>query len=167
MGQHGRTAALERAGVNRVPSTVIVLDTSVVLKWFRRDEEGVEKALALRGAYLDGALGIAVPDLLLYELGNVLRYKPDLDGNKVTAAVESVLAMGLSWHAVAQKRLIRAVEIAFAYDVTVYDAVFVALAEELQADFITADEQLVRRLSGMDRVCMLREIVPPSPPRAA
>lgn len=167
MGQHGRTSALEGAAVSHVLAAVAVLDTSVLLKWFRQDEEGAEKALALREAYLDGALGIAVPDLLLYELGNVLRYKPDFDSDRVTAAVESVLAMGFSWHAVTQERLIRAVEIAFAHDVTVYDAACVALAEELQADFITADERLVRRLSGMDGVYTLREIVPPPSPRVA
>ena len=153
--------------MRRVLSTTAVLDTSVVLKWFRRDETGAEKALALREAYLDGILGIAVPDLLLYELGNVLRYKPDLDSDKVTAAVESVLAMGFSLHAVTQERLIRAVEIAFAHDATVYDAAFVALAEELQADFVTADERLARRLWGMDRVYMLREAVPPTSSGAA
>jgi len=161
MGQHGRTSALEGATVNYVPSTVVVLDTSVVLKWFRQGEVGAEKALALRAAYLDGALGIAVPDLLLYELGNVLRYKPDFDSNKVTAAVESVLAMGLSWHAVTQDRLVRAVEIAFTHDVTVYDAAFVALAENLQADFVTADEQLAHRLLGVEKVYTLREVIPP------
>jgi len=153
--------------VRHVLSAVAVLDTSVVLKWFRQDETGAEEALALREAYLDGALSIAVPDLLLYELGNVLRYKPDLDSDAVGAAVESVLAMGLSWHAVTQERLIRAVEIAFAHDVTVYDAAFVALAEELRADFVTVDERLVRQVPGIDRVYTLREIVPPTGSGAA
>jgi len=153
--------------VSHVLSTVVVLDTSVILKWFRQDETGVEEALALREAYLDGALSIAVPDLLLYELGNVLRYKPDLDSDKVTAAVESLLAMGLFLHAVTQERLILAVEVAFTHDVTVYDAAFVALAEELQADFVTADERLAHRLRGMDRVYTLRETVSPTASGAA
>jgi len=153
--------------VSHVPSTVAVLDTSVVLKWFRRDETGAEEALALREAYLGGTLSITVPDLLLYELGSVLRYKPDLDCGKVRSAVESVLAMGLSLHAVTREGLIRAVEISFAHDVTVYDAAFIALAEELRSDFITADERLARRLSGIDGVYMLQEIAPPPFPRAA
>ncbi len=153
--------------MSHVLSTMAVLDTSVVLKWFRRDETGAEEALALREAYLDGALSIAVPDLLLYELGNVLRYKPDLDSDKVTAAVESVLAMGLSLCAATHERLIRAVEIAFVHDVTVYDAAFVALAEELQADFVTADERLAHRFVGVDRVYTLRETVPSTASGAA
>ena len=153
--------------MSHVPSTVAVLDTSVVVKWFRRGEEGTDQALMLRQAYLDGALGIAVPDLLLYELGNVLRYKPDLDSGKVSAAVESVLAMGLSLHAVTRERLTRAVELAFAHDVTIYDAAFIALAEELRSDFITADERLARRISGVDSVYTLWEIAPLLPPHAA
>jgi len=75
--------------------------------------------------------------------------------------------MGLSLHAVTRERLVRAVEIAFAHDVTIYDAAFIALAEEFRSDFITADERLARQLSGIDSVYTLREIVPPSLPRAA
>ena len=44
----------------------LVTDTSVVLKWFRREEILAEYALDILHAYLDGHLHIIVPSLLAY-----------------------------------------------------------------------------------------------------
>jgi len=54
----------------------VVLDSSVVIKWFRRYETLCEQSVKLRQAYLAGRLFIIVPDILIYEIANVLRYKP-------------------------------------------------------------------------------------------
>jgi len=61
----------------KLPGSAL-LDSSVILKWFRRNETWREVALQLRQTYLDGHMLIYVPDLLIYEIANVLRYKPDL-----------------------------------------------------------------------------------------
>ena len=53
----------------------VVLDTSVVIKWFRQGEVLAGQALQLRGDYLDGRIAVALPSLLAYELANVLHYK--------------------------------------------------------------------------------------------
>ena len=52
----------------------------------------------------------------------------------------------------------RAVAIARTCDATVYDAAFAALAESLNAAFITADERLVRRLEALPCVRFLGDI---------
>ena len=54
--------------MNSEPPGSVVLDSSVVIKWFRRYEVPQEQALELRQAYLDGHLFIHVPDLLIYEI---------------------------------------------------------------------------------------------------
>jgi predicted nucleic acid-binding protein len=41
-----------------------------------------------------------------------------------------------------------ALVIALAYDVTAYDACYVALAQQIDAPLVTADESLVRKLAG-------------------
>ena len=135
----------------------LVLDTSVLLKWFRQGEILAGRALALRDAYLDGRLALAVPSLVAYELANVLHYKADLTVAQVRAAVDSLFDMGWEW--VLPSRLVmgRAVEIARAYETTVYDATFAALAESLHATFVTADERLVCRLSALPFVRFLGE----------
>ncbi len=50
-----------------------VLDSSVIIKWFSEEEE-TKKALELREKYINGEIVIAVPDLLVYEIANALRY---------------------------------------------------------------------------------------------
>ena len=73
----------------------VVLDTSVVIKWFRQGEVLADLSLALRDAYLDGQITVSAPSLLAYELANVLRYKNDLSSNQVQEAVQSLFDMGL------------------------------------------------------------------------
>jgi predicted nucleic acid-binding protein len=135
----------------------VVLDTSVVIKWFRHGEVLAEQALALRDAYLDGQIEVTLPTLLAYELANVLRYKTDLTTEQVQAAVGSLFDMDLTWVLPANPVMGRAVEIARTCDTTVYDATFAALAEALSATLLTADERLVRRLEPLSFVRVLGE----------
>ena len=53
----------------------LVLDASVIVKWFNREED-TEKALELKEQYENGSIDLAEPELLAYELGNSLRYNP-------------------------------------------------------------------------------------------
>jgi predicted nucleic acid-binding protein len=133
----------------------VVLDTSVVVKWFRQGEILAAPALKLRAAYLDGQIAIFVPALLAYELANVLRYKVDLTTGQVQDAVRSLFDMGLEWVLPTSAAMRRASEIAYACETTVYDAAFVALAESLSATYITADERLARRLEAYPFVLFL------------
>jgi predicted nucleic acid-binding protein len=135
----------------------LVLDTSVVTKWFRQGEVWADQALALRQAYLDGQVTIAVPSLLAYELANVLHYKADLTATQVQDAVTSLFDMGWEWILPSAAVMRRAVEIARGHGTTVYDAAFAALAEASTATFITADERLARRLAPLPFVRFLGE----------
>jgi predicted nucleic acid-binding protein len=136
----------------------IVPDTSVVIKWFRQGEVLAEQALALRAAYLDGQLQLSVPSLLAYELTNVLRYKDDLTTAQVEEAVQSLVDMGLESAPPTSILMRRAAVIAHAADATVYDATFAALAESLEATFVTADERLARRLADWPYVLFLGDV---------
>jgi predicted nucleic acid-binding protein len=143
-----------------VPSTYahLVLDTSVILKWFRQGEVLATATLALRDLYLTGQVTISVPSLLAYELANVLRYKSELTTEQVEQAVQSLFDMGLGWWSPDAALTRRAVTIARSHDTTVYDAAFVALAEALPAGFITADERLVQRLQDFSYVHFLGDV---------
>jgi predicted nucleic acid-binding protein len=136
----------------------VVLDTSVVIKWFRQSEVLAGQALALRDAYLGGHIVVSVPSLLAYELASVLRYKKDLTTDQVQEAVQSLFDMGLEWILPSSAVMRRAIEISRAYDTTVYDAAFAAQAELLNATFVTADERLVCRLEALPFVRFLGEV---------
>jgi predicted nucleic acid-binding protein len=63
--------------------------------------------------------------------------------------------MGLDWHLPTGAEMRRAIEIARTYDIAVYDAVFIALAESLGAILVTADERLAQRLNDLAYVRFL------------
>ena len=136
----------------------VVLDTSVVIKWFRQEEVLARQALALRHAYLDGEIAISAPSLLVYELANVLRYKGDLTTEQVQEAVRSLFDTGLELVPPQSTVMRRAVEIARVCEATVYDTAFAALAESLSATFITADERLARHLDPLSLVRFLGDV---------
>jgi predicted nucleic acid-binding protein len=130
----------------------LVVDTSVIIKWYRQDEVDAEAALAVRSAYLTGDVQLVGPDLALTEFANVMRYMKDLSTEQVQQAVDSLFAMRLTWLTPTGAVLKRAVAIAREYETPVYDALFAAVAEELSALYVTADERFVKRVPELGYV---------------
>jgi predicted nucleic acid-binding protein len=133
----------------------LLLDSSVVLKWFRRSEVLHEEAVRVRQAYLDGRIQLRLTDLLFYEVANVLRYRPDQNTAMVQKAMESLFEMRLPMERLSADRLARSVEVAFEYQVTLYDATFVAIAESANLDLLTADMKLMHQLGNLPRIMYL------------
>ncbi len=130
----------------------MVLDSSVIIKWFRQEEILAREALALRQAYLDGKIKIVVPTLLAWEIANVLRFKHELSADDVRQAVTTLFAMGFEWVAPDPPLMDHTVGLAFAHETTIYDACFAALAEVRDTRFVTADDRLVDKLAGWPHV---------------
>lgn len=145
--------------VDNLPAGIVVPDTSVVLKWYLHEQEPERaQALMLRQAFLEGRIHLSVPELVFYEAANVLRYKPDWDSARVYRAIDSLFALRLKIVSASPASMRQAAGLAYKYDVAVYDAVFVALAEESGATFVTADQRLVRSLGGLPFVHLLADI---------
>ncbi len=91
---------------------------------------------------------MVIPDLLYYELANALRYNPAFNPKDVDMAVESVFKLGIETKDMTTSYgLIKtAITLSFKMDVTVYDACFLALAQELEAVLITADYSFCRKV---------------------
>ncbi len=133
----------------------IVLDSSVVIKWFSQEED-TDRALIIREKFLDGENIIAVPDLQLYEIANALRYNNEIKKEEVNDAVESLIDLGLSIIVPTKEVMEAAIQAAYKFDITLYDAYFVALAKELEFVFITADEKLYEKLKILNYVVLLK-----------
>ena len=126
-----------------------VLDTSVVIKWFRQGEVLAKEALSYRSAYLEGKRRIVVPSLIAYELANVLRYKKELSKEHILAAVGMLFDLDLEWIMPSKKLMSTAVELARRYETTVYDSTFLAVAIYTNGSFITADKKLCDKLRDL------------------
>ena len=136
---------------------MIILDASVVVKWFS-EEEYTEKALDIRERIRRGEERVIVPDLLLYELANALNYNPNFNVNDVSDALKSIFDMDLDIVTPLPEIINLAITIAFEYTITVYDAFYIALAKDLRFSFITADARLCERVKDLDFVKFLGDL---------
>ncbi len=117
----------------------VVLDASVVVKWFReRDEDHVEQARRLRSAYEEGELAVFAPPLLGLELLNVAGRSWHLQARRLTELADLLVGLDFEW----TEPELEAVARWTAQGLTAYDSTYVALAEQLSTLLITADKRV-------------------------
>jgi predicted nucleic acid-binding protein len=127
-----------------LPLQRVVVDASAALKWVL-EEEGSPDAVQL----LDRDV-LHAPDFLLLEVANVLWTKARrgaLSRSDADVAFQTLAAVPIALTPLAE--LIRpARSLAFALDLTVYDAVYAALAQRLDCPLATADETLAKAMTA-------------------
>jgi len=131
-----------------VPASVVV-DSSVVIKWFL-PEPYAAQARAIRAAAQTGALILLAPTLIYAELGNIVWKKQTLQGLAAPDArriIDAVRALPLSATPPAEL-LDDAYQIAVTHGRTVYDALYIALGLRAGCPFVTADERLVNSVKA-------------------
>lgn len=136
----------------------LILDTSVIVKWFCEDEDDAEYANKLRRQILEGLCDVIIPDLLFYELANALRHNPNFTAEDVQASLDSVFDMEFDIRKVDSSVIAAAIDITFECNVTVYDAYFLALSQLENKPFVTADYKFTRRIKGFKDIVHLTEI---------
>lgn len=134
----------------------VVLDASVAVKWFSEEEE-TDLAVALRDEHIKGHLTIVSPDLLLYEVSNALRYNPSFGHTDVKEAVKSIFDLDLDLVPPNEEVFERASSRAFEFGITVYDGCYVALAELMGIELVTADEKLHQKMEKLKFVKLLKQ----------
>jgi predicted nucleic acid-binding protein len=115
-----------------------VIDSSIAVKWFS-EEEGTPQALELRNSHVKGRVTLITTPLLACELANALRYKPDYNTDKLAEAMNHFYKLHLYEAPIDGHLLSRSSEIAFKGNVTVYDAIPIALAVLKRTKCLTAD----------------------------
>ena len=119
---------------------MIVLDASVLVELLLHTAAGQQIAARIE----DPALGLHVPELADVEVAQALRRLArdgDLDDADATAALDDLRALDLLRHS-HEPLLDRIWELRG--NLTAYDAVYVALAEVLDAPLLTCDARLAR-----------------------
>ena len=92
--------------------------------------------------FINGGIKIIVPDLMLYELSNALRYNKRFNGEDVKNAIKSIIDMDIEILTPFSEAINLSVEIAFKYNATYYDAYYIAMAQVLNMDYVMADRRL-------------------------
>ena len=137
----------------------VVVDSSVVAKWILPEADS-----GIAHSFLNGIVGaggkVIVVDMAFPEVANAIwkRYRQRLLSMDESRACLAMLA-GLPVHVEPAVRLLSAAfEIAARYDRAVYDALFVALAQDFDLAGVTADEPLVNATKlDFPRVKLLRD----------
>jgi len=137
-----------------------VLDASVVLKWFVAENDS-DKAVWLREEYYLGERDIIVPDLLLFEVSNALRYNSGFKVGEIKESIQTLFDMGIEIVTPTYSLLERTISMARNFDITCYDATYLALAEALEFKFITADEKLYKKILKTNVVQLLAHLPHP------
>jgi len=127
--------------------TLLILDASVAVKWFTM-EPLRDKALIIRDKYVNGELELEAPSLLYYEVANALRYNPRFGIEEVRSAVRALEDLAITIYDFKGELASRAVELAYRFGITVYDAAYVALAAIRNATLYTADKEVVMKVSS-------------------
>jgi predicted nucleic acid-binding protein len=134
-----------------------VVDASVILKWFFRDEEkDLQKALKLREDFKTRKIDLYAPGLLIYETANVLRYKQILKDELILKAIDSIFAMDMLIP-VNHQIMKNALKLARKHDVTVYDSAYLSCAQFLGYFLITGDKKFYQKLKNVPGIMPLHE----------
>lgn len=130
------------------PGTRFVIDASVGIKLFA-DEPLSDVADALFARFArEGDMHFWVPDFFFVECANLL-WKHVRQSKISEAKAERCLRrlVGMELHAVvAEDIVVDALCLATRYDISVYDASYLAVARHVAAPLVTADERLVRKV---------------------
>lgn len=131
--------------------SVIVLDASVAAKWFlpSSNETLTDEALHLLQRYATGEVRFVVPDLFWAEIANIL-WKAIRQGRSTKFSAQTALdsLRQRNLPTISSNALVsQALAIAIGSDRTVYDSLYVALAIESNAQFVTADKRLANALA--------------------
>lgn len=124
--------------------THLLIDTSVLIKWFHSAGEGeLEHARALRAAHVSGEVDAHMLDLATYEVGNVLIRA--LHWNSTDAAdqlddLHAILGPALVMTSSGARQAATLAEI---HALSFYDASWAAAARELGIPLVSADRRLL------------------------
>ena len=122
----------------------VVVDTSVLVKWFHAENETeVDEARVIRDAHRIGKLTAFILDLSLYELGNVLLGSLRWPPTRVADQLDDLLVICGTPLVPAPAWRRDAAALAAEHRLSFYDASFAAAARALRSTLVCADKKLI------------------------
>lgn len=133
---------------------MIVLDASVITKWFKPDEKS-PRADKFFDDHTAGRQTIAVPILLLYEITNALWNSRRLTIEEIIKALTALNQAHLSYTRPDNHLFAEALRLSQTTRISIYDASYLALALNLNCSLITADKKFYQKAKGAGKIVLL------------
>ena len=147
-----------------MPTKTLVLDTSVVVKWFVRDEPDDDRALELREGIERGLISAVMPSHAHVELAAGLVRATRRGRLTLQEAVEALDAFGQFEIGLISSESIldRSFALAASLGLSTQDAAFVAASDLLNVPLVTADLRLIAKAGAAGhRLMPLADFEPP------
>ncbi len=127
----------------------IVIDASVVVKWFV-EEEYSRESLMIRDSLTGGLLDALAPPILHLEVLNALKYSGAFGEDELKEVAHILEDYQFSIRSLSGDYAEKTVEIAMRKGLTIYDASYVALAIIEGTSLYTADEKLLTKTQDLN-----------------
>jgi predicted nucleic acid-binding protein len=134
-----------------------VVDASVILKWVLGDEREPDHEIAMNllNGWVEGEAELSAPALWQYEVANFLgRQLP----KEAAAKMDLLLNLNITNVDLTDGIFRRCFKWMKENRVTFYDVSYLAVAFEIQATLITADERVVKQMGNVNRICLLKRL---------
>ena len=128
--------------------TRFVVDASIVAKWVLRGEPYLVNSVKLKDDYTSGRVELSSLSLVVEEVANAFCRavkQGRMAESDAKEALEALDDLGVELHDVSWSLVARVLSVACELGLTIYDASYVVLAEEMKATLVTADDTLYGR----------------------
>ncbi|HUW21549.1 MAG TPA: type II toxin-antitoxin system VapC family toxin [Candidatus Bathyarchaeia archaeon] len=126
----------------------IVLDTSVIVKWFSQEKEA-DKAEELLCDLREEKVQILLPELVKYELANALLKGKKLNSSQAQKALAIFYRLPVLYISESESLAFSSYKMAQDLNITYYDACFLALARAEKAVLVTANPKHQAGVKGI------------------
>ena len=135
----------------------IVLDTSVIIKWLNRNnEQHLAQADQLLDSVRKGEVELIAPELIKYELGNVLLKGKQLTPKEVNISLGTAYSLPINFVSESEEIAKETYTLAFSSGNTYYDASFLTLAKKYDATMVTENIKHQGKVKGI-KVASLKD----------
>jgi predicted nucleic acid-binding protein len=128
----------------------VVCDASVAVAWIQ-GEDVPGWTSELWAAFADERVELCIPSLFWIEVGNTLSRRTDLSDEQALEGLLRLQALGFTTLELDQALQLRALQLARAHGLTTYDALYLALADSLDALLATLEVELSTEAARIGR----------------
>ena len=142
-------------------AAALVVDASIAVKWFMPELDSPD-AMRIRNAHANQQISLFAPALLTYELANALRFRSTLSDDDLEMAITSLFDLDLALIAPTEKSVADAAVLARTLDLTIHDATYLELAQNLDYQLVTSDKSFHDKVASSSsdnsqRVILLKD----------